>query len=99
MKLKEAVSGLALRVGNLEMIIQSNCEHTEKIEAQSRRSNLIIYGIKDERNETWKTIETQFREYIDKDLQLDETRIETERVHRLKSKEKTFDYQSQILFL
>ena len=87
-KHKETASGLALRVENLETIIQSHYEHTEKTAAQSRRSNLIIYGIKDERNETWKTTETQFREYVDKDLQLDETRIQTEQVHSLKSKEK-----------
>ena len=32
--------------------------------------------------------ETKFRDYVDKELQLNEARIQTERVHRLKSKGK-----------
>ena len=76
MEIKETVSGVTARVENLETIIQSNCEYTgKKTEAQSRRCNLIINGIKDDGNKKWETTETKFREYVDKDLQLDETRI------------------------
>ena len=88
MELRESVSGLTTRVENLETIIQSNCEHTEKIEAQSRRSNLNIYGIEEDHDESWETTEGKFREYVSRELNLNESNIQTERVHRLRSKGK-----------
>ena len=69
------------------MVIQ-NADKNEKLEAHSRRNNLLIYGIDQERDESVETTEEKFRDYVKDELGLDERDIPTERVHRLKSRSK-----------
>ena len=81
--LTQTVSELKTQVHNLERVAQKNNEATERLEAQSRRSNLIIYGIEGDKNESWEASEDKFRHYISDELKVPEYNIRTERVHRL----------------
>ena len=49
---------------------------------------MIIYGIEEDHDESWETTEGKFREYVSRELNLNESNIQTERVHRLRSKGK-----------
>ena len=84
--LTETVANLKIQVQNLEQIAYRNSEANEKLESQSRRSNLIIYGISGDKDESWETSEDKFRHYIETELGISEHRMPTERVHRLRSK-------------
>ncbi|MEW8544943.1 MAG: hypothetical protein AB2693_15565 [Candidatus Thiodiazotropha sp.] len=64
---------------------QEKCEH---LEAQSTRENLRLYGVDEMQNETWEDTEKLVREYISKDLDMDDTDISIERAHRIPSREK-----------
>ena len=68
----------------MELAIQQNKDANERMEAQSRRRNLIIYGIQGDKKESWETSEFKLRDNIRDELNIDESRIQTERVHRLK---------------
>ena len=59
---------------------------TERLEAQSRRDNLRFHGFEDKRDETWEESELKVRDYIRDDLGVDESSIQIERAHRLRSK-------------
>ena len=84
--LTKTVSDLKDQVDNLETTVQKNTDANERIEAQSRRSNLIFYGIQGDKKESWETSEEKLREYLTDELHINESRIQTERVHRLKTK-------------
>ena len=51
--LTKTVSDLKVKVDNLEQVVNKNSEANEKLESQSRRSNLIMYGIRGNRDESW----------------------------------------------
>ena len=80
------MSDLKDQVDNLETTVQKITDANERMEAQSRRSNLIFYGIQGDKKESWETSEEKLREYLTDELHIDESRIQTERVHRLKTK-------------
>ena len=67
-------------------MVQKNTDANESMEAQSRRSNLIIYGIKGDKKESWETSELKFRQYLSDELEIDALKIRTERVYRLKTR-------------
>ena len=50
--LTKTVSDLKDQVDNLETTVQKNTDANERIEAQSRRSNLIFYGIQGDKKES-----------------------------------------------
>ena len=76
------------RVGQLETDLKSSKEKREKLEAQSRRENLRFHGIPASRDETWEETEDKVREYISKDLDLNQSNISFERAHRIPGTEK-----------
>lgn len=84
--LTKVVSELKEQVNQLEIESRKNTEANEKIESQSRRSNLILYGIAGDKRESWEESEEKFREYLSDNLKIDQTKIQTERVHRLNTK-------------
>ena len=63
-------------------------EKRERLEAQSRRENLCIYGLSEDRNESWDDTENKVREYMSRDLELNEDDISIERAHRIQGSEK-----------
>lgn len=84
--LTKVVSELKEQVNRLEVDSRKNTEANEKLESQSRRSNLILYGIAGNKRESWEESEEKFREYLSNNLKIDQTKIQTERVHRLNTK-------------
>ena len=58
---------------------------TERLEAQSRRDNLRLYGSDDKSDESWEESETRVR-YIDEHLNINETSTQIERAHRIRGK-------------
>ena len=84
--LTKTVSELNGQVDDMELAIQQITDANERMEAQSRRSNLNIYGIQGDKKESWETSEFKLRDYIRDILNIDESRIQTERVHRLKTR-------------
>ena len=58
----------------------------EHLEAMSRRDNLKFFGIEDQEKETWEQSEDKVREYMRKELNLDDSEIKIERAHRLPNK-------------
>ncbi len=56
-------------------------------EAQSRRNNLLFFGIEDEKGESWETSEEKVRNFMVNTLKLDGgDHFNLERVHRLNTK-------------
>lgn len=87
--MNEKVGELTTKVNNLEKELKTSQQKCENLEAQSRRENLRIYGFEEKQpRETWEETEELVRDYIQKDLEIDESRISIERAHRLSSKEK-----------
>ena len=84
--LTKTVSDLKDQVDNLETTVQKNTNANERMEAQARRSNLIFYGIQGDKKESWETSEEKLQEYLTDELHINESRIQTKRVHRLKTK-------------
>lgn len=70
----------------------------EQLEAQSRRENLQFYGIKEDRDETWKDSGRKIRDYIEKDLELNASRIRIDRAHRMKSGQKPYPIIAKFSF-
>ena len=87
------------QIHNLERVAQKNKGATERLEAQSRLSDLIIYGIEGDKNESWGASEDKFRHYISDELKVPEYNIRTERVHRLNTKLFTSLNYCQLLIL
>lgn len=84
--LTKVVSELKEQVSQLEIDSRKNAEANEKLESQSRRSNLILYGIAGDKRESWEESEEKFRGYLAESLKIDQSKIQTERVHRLNTK-------------
>ena len=84
--LTKGVFELKEQVNQLEVDSRKNTEANEKLESQSRRSNLILYGIAGNKRESWEESEGKFREYLSDNLKIDQTKVQTERVHRLNTK-------------
>ncbi|MEW8547053.1 MAG: hypothetical protein AB2693_26355 [Candidatus Thiodiazotropha sp.] len=87
-ELKQTVEDLKEQVGDLEKTVGQNTLKAERLEAHSRRNNLIIYGIPEDAGENYEKTEEKFRKYISDDLSMNEHGITTERVHRLYSRSK-----------
>ena len=87
-ELQQAVGELRVQVSNLQTMAVQNADKNEKLEAHSRRNNLLIYGIEEDRDETFNSTEEKFRDYVRDELGIDDRDISTERVHRLKSRSK-----------
>ena len=87
-EINQNVKELNDRVGQLETDLKSSEEKREKLEAQSRRENLRFHGIPESRDETWEETEDKVREYISKDLDLNQSNISIERAHRIPGTEK-----------
>ena len=63
-------------------IIESKLDH---LEGYSRRSNMIIHGLKEDEAESLESVEKQVREMVRDDLQIQED-VHFERIHRLGKK-------------
>ena len=61
-RISEDVSNLNKKVTKLESDLKVSEEKRERLEAQSRRENLRIYGLPEEKNETWEDTESKVRE-------------------------------------
>ena len=89
-EINENVGQLNQRVSQLEKDLKQSESKREQLEAQSRRENLRFYGIEEDRYENWQDSERKIREYITKDLEIDESRISIDRAHRMKSGQKPY---------
>ena len=78
-RISEDVSNLSKKVTKLESDLKVSEERRELLEAQSRCKNLRIYGLPEEKNETWEDTESRVREYIGRDLEMNEAYISIER--------------------
>ena len=61
-------------------------QRLENIESQSRRNNIILRGLPDERGESWKQCESAVRESLCSDFRMDRewvNNLSIERAHRL----------------
>ena len=68
---------LRLKIRELE-------ENNDKLESQSRRENLLFYGIPESENESWKDTENKVNDIL-KSIDIDPTPIVIQRCHRLTS--------------
>ena len=91
--LKEQNSILTKQVTELQSTVSQleSCTHeteikNERLEAQSRRDNLKFHGFEDNRGETWEESENTVWRYIFDELAIDESAIQIERAHRIRSK-------------
>lgn len=64
-------------------------QKVDQLEGQSRRENLLFFGVEGDKNETWKQSETKVRGIVTDKLGIDGDDIALERAHRLKSKGET----------
>ncbi|MEW8544972.1 MAG: hypothetical protein AB2693_15715 [Candidatus Thiodiazotropha sp.] len=87
-RINENVKTLNDRVELLESKLKDSEEKRERLEAQSRRENLRFYGMSEDRDESWEGTENKIRDYISKDLEMDQSTISIERAHRIQSSEK-----------
>ena len=87
-KISEEVNCLSKKVTKLESDLKVSEEKRERLEAQSRRENLRIYGLSEDRNESWDDTENKVREYMSRDLELNGDDISIERAHRIQGSEK-----------
>ena len=87
-QISEDVGNLNKKVAKLESDLKVSEEKRERLEAQSRRENLRIYGLPEEKNETWEDTENKMREYISRDLEMNQANISIERAHRIQGTEK-----------
>ena len=87
-EMNSTVNHLTTKVTTLEAELKFSQPKCEQLEAQSRRENLRLYGMEEKQNETWEETAQNVRDYIRKDLDMDERDINIERAHRLPSKEK-----------
>ena len=87
-EMNSTVNKLTTKVTTLEAELKLSQRKCEQLEAQSRRENLRLYGMEEKQNETWEETEQNVRDYIRKDLDMDERDINIGRAHRLPSKEK-----------
>ena len=87
-EMNTTVNNLTSKVTKLESELKQSQRKCEQLEAQSRRENLRLYGLEERPNETWEETEQNVRDYIRKDLEIDESGVQIERAHRLSSKEK-----------
>lgn len=55
---------------------------SEYLENQSRRNNILIDGIPDEKNESWQDTESKAKKLLAEKLELNPSTIEVERAHR-----------------
>lgn len=67
--------------------LKTSQQQCERLEAQHRSDNLHLYGMEEKSEETWEEAEEKVREYMHKDLKIDDSRISIERAHRMPSKE------------
>ena len=81
------ISMLTTRVENLEEELETCKQQCERLEAQSRREYLRLYGMEETPRETWEETEGKVREYMRKDLEIDDSRISIEKAHRMSSRE------------
>lgn len=80
--LSEKLNEVSNRLTTLEQSVEQTEMKREKLEAQSRRSNLKFYGFEENEHETWDETENKVRDYIKTNLKLTDT-IQIERAHRL----------------
>ena len=87
-RISEDVGNLNKKVTKLESDLKVSEERRQHLEAQSRCENLHIYGLLEEKNETWEDTESKVREYIGRDLEMNEASISIEKAHRIQGSEK-----------
>ena len=84
--LTNKVDELSSSVAKLKCSSKQNELRYEKLEAQSRRENLIFFEIPETPRETWDQSEEKIRDFISNSLGIDDTDIKIERAHRLPAK-------------
>ena len=84
--LTKQVTELQSTVSQLESRTHETEIKNERLEVQSRRDNLKFHGFEDNRGETWEESENTVRRYIFDELAIDESAIQIERAHRIRSK-------------
>ena len=84
-EVKEDVKDPTKRVESLKTELQASEDKRECLEAQSRRENLRLYGIPEDKDETWEETENKVIQYIDSSLEMNSANLSMERAHRIKS--------------
>ena len=85
-RLTKQVTDLQATVCRLESRTRDTEIKNERLEAQSRRDNLRFHGFDDRRDENWEESESKVRVYISEELGVDDSSIQIERAHGLRSK-------------
>jgi len=80
--LTDNVQSLADSLEEVKRLATVNEQKNERLEAQSRRSNLKFHGITETSNETWEQSEAKIRDYLT-EMNIDDTSIQIDRAHRL----------------
>jgi len=83
--LQSAIKSTKTTVAKSAADIQFNKEGIDYLENQSRRNNLRLDGITEDRNETWAQTEDKVRDTLIQKLQMEQaevTALEIERAHR-----------------
>ena len=86
-EMKDDFKDMTDKVDRLEKQLKTSESKCEQLGAQSRRDNLRLFGIQERENETWDDTETRVRQFIKRDLELEENEIKIERAHRLPGNE------------
>lgn len=84
--LTKAMERILKENDSLKLKIQQLEDKLDYLENQSRRNNIIIYGVKDEDNENWNATENKAVEFIKNNLKTELKAHEIERSHRLGKK-------------
>ena len=77
---------MKIKLGELAKQAEQNSVHSDRLEGQSRRKNLIFHGIPETNKETWEQSEDKIKQIINEKLKIES--VSFERVHRLNTKNK-----------
>lgn len=85
--MNDNVKDLPDRVKKLETDLKSREEMRERLEAQPRRENLRFHGIPKDRDEPREETKEKIKDYISRDLDMNQASTSIERAHRMQSVE------------
>ena len=86
-KISKIESGIVSNVQSLEDALQEGLDELEAkhdyLENQSRRNNVKVFGIPEEKGETWDQCEEKVKEAISNHLGIEKNELAIERAHRV----------------
>lgn len=76
------IKEVVVKMDRLESVMSTIVKKSDSLENQSRRNNILIDGVPDNKQESWSQCEKKVREILKDKLKLDPLKIEIERSHR-----------------